>query len=360
MLFGRCNHIFCAGWHPRGGGGVLSYESRINTDNSGSQTLSAEEQQTADLISGNIKLDPENDPVICTTESGLEIKYAMAINLGTGTQYETDASIPAGSATSPSGLSGYAYLKMGNYNWIIIGYNTSSTSTTVNYNYNGTMDFATYLASPSSYKSFAGSFEKSSDAGLAISNAGSNGLMWANYALSVALSYSKAVKNTSELNSGEALVFCQSIIGEKTVFSSSQYSTNYNGSTLQSVIRNLYYPSTSKNEAGFTTGEAALIVPKTLKSLAVYDGTSLVSHTEYLFPLASNWKYTVNESFRIIKYLPTSSDQTYHPHSCSRQYWLRSAGNGQYYVSTISSTGAEQISRPNVSYYVRPAMVIKI
>ena len=64
-------------------------------------------------------LDPENDPVIYTTESGLEIKYG-GIDLNN-------------SLASGKPLSGYPYFTMGTYNgyavnWVIIGRNTNVTA----------------------------------------------------------------------------------------------------------------------------------------------------------------------------------------------------------------------------------------
>ena len=69
-------------------------------------------------------LDPENDPVIYTTESGLEIKFG-GINV--------DASLASGA------LTGYPYFTMGTYsgypvNWVIIGQNPNDVilSETIN------------------------------------------------------------------------------------------------------------------------------------------------------------------------------------------------------------------------------------
>ena len=61
----------------------------------------------------SLGLDPENDPVVYTTESGLEIKYANAL--------------------SNTNLAGYTYFTLGEYsgeklNWVIIGYNSNLNS----------------------------------------------------------------------------------------------------------------------------------------------------------------------------------------------------------------------------------------
>jgi uncharacterized protein len=62
--------------------------------------------------------------------------------------------------------------------------------------------------------------------------------------LSFVLNYSSAVKNTTELDSGEFLVISKDILSY-TAFSSSG-SANYQGSTLCSVINN-YYSTTQSN-----------------------------------------------------------------------------------------------------------------
>ncbi|MBR2221025.1 MAG: hypothetical protein IJ975_02700, partial [Clostridia bacterium] len=240
------------------------------------ENLTLQEQ----LLAGTLELDPENDPVICTTESGLEIKYAQAINLGSGDKHANAGSV-GGLATTPSGLDGYAYLSMGTYdnkpiNWIIIGYNTISTTTTINYNFDGAVAFSAYLANPSAYNSFAGSLETSTDAGVIISSTASNGIVWGNYALSLALNYSKATPNSSELDLGEVLVLCQGTTG-LTAFGAA-YNNSYGSSTLLTKMRDLYYPSTYKNGAQFTDEEAELIVPKKLST------AGSTSTQEYLFP----------------------------------------------------------------------------
>ncbi|MBR2053250.1 MAG: hypothetical protein IJ959_03745, partial [Clostridia bacterium] len=274
-------------------------------------------------------------------------------NLGSGDKYSS--SLPTGSVTLDG--KGYAYLKMGKYNWIIIGYNSSSTTVNVNYTFDTAVAFSTYLANPSAYNSFAGSLETSTDAGSLISNAASNGIVWANWALSVALNYSSAVnaaaKGLTELSSGEVLVLCQGSAGRSAFGSNNVYSS----STLLTAMRNLYYPSIGKNGAEFSTAEADLIVPKTLTTA----GSSPL--TEYLFPLGST--QNTGDSFAVETYLDTNR-------RIIDDFWLlRSCypanSNYVYYVNTTGSTkNINKIDGGNGVYvlyadcYVRPAMVIKI
>lgn len=86
--------------------------------NSAQASLGSEESLTPQekLLSGQgLGLDPENDPVVYTTDYGLEIKYANADVL------------------SNTRLAGYTYFTMGNYNgadihWVVIGYDPSLRS----------------------------------------------------------------------------------------------------------------------------------------------------------------------------------------------------------------------------------------
>ena len=261
----------------------------------------------------------------------------------------------AGQATSPSGLSGYAYLSLGVYdnkpiNWIIIGYNTSSTTATVTYNGAMNLLWSEYLANSSklSASSFAQVLiDETTDAGLAINSASSNGKIYTSV-LSFALDYSSAVnaatKGLTELSSGELLVISQGKIGSSLFGSSGNV---YSSSSLLTAMRNLYYPSTSKNGANFTASEAALIVPKTLTTA----GSS--SLTEYLFPLAAR----SGESFLIGTYLTSNAKC-----SIGINYWLRS-GNASYSSEAyrVIDSGSV-VARTDVwhSCGVRPAMVIKI
>ena len=125
-------------------------------------------------------LDPENDPVIYTTESGLEIKYGGATTILGGGNEQSDFS----AAPLPSGkpLSGYPYFTMGTYNgyavnWVIIGKSTTGIPTS-----SGTMNIADYQKlstwqgrigeSPTYKYFFDNTYEATTPAGLAIKNGG--------------------------------------------------------------------------------------------------------------------------------------------------------------------------------------------
>ncbi|MFQ6749437.1 MAG: hypothetical protein ACLRFR_01175, partial [Clostridia bacterium] len=306
-------------------------------------SLTAQEQ----LLAGTLELDPETDPVICTTESGIEIKFSQAtISNATSTTIDH-----AGQTTAPSSLSGYAYLKMGNYNWIIIGYNTSSTI--VNVTYTGALNilWSDYLANPSKFagNSFAQVLiDEESDAGLAINSASSNGKIYTtalNFALDCSLAVNPVNQGLTELSSGEVLVLSQYCIGSNIYFPSGTY---YSSSTALGTVRNLYYPSTNKNDAGFSASESALIKPKTLTT----NGSTTL--TEYLFLLGYG---SSPESFTVNTYLPNNSQRI-----IGVRWWLRSHrfGSGdKYRTYTVNDSGSIG-SGTTGPWGIRPAMVIKL
>ena len=369
VFFKRRNRIFCAG-NPRGGGAFLADNhaglSRFDGDETaasfaGANGATAAENLTPQeqLLAGTLELDPENDPVICTTESGLEIKYAQATidnnYYGPGT---------AGEISSPSGLSGYAYLSMGTYdnkpiNWIIIGYNRPSTTVTMTWSGNFALAFSKYLADPMAYGSFAGSLETTSDAGSIISSASSNGIIWAYKALTIALDYSSAQNNTSELSEGEFLVISADTLGSTIFHGSSNiyYKNSSTYSTLWSRMQALYYPNKS-NSAGFTASEATLIVPKTLTTA----GSN--SSTEYLFPLGTI-KRASTESFAVENYLSNNANC-----KIESKWWLRSARKAHtdctYRVRIDGSIynqdygNYDDLGIVDSTCGIRPAMVLKI
>ena len=103
--------------------GTSAASAAVESETASSANLAQEiAEYKADIASGKIKyapsalgLDPENDPVIYTTSSGLEIKKSNA----------TPTSTPNGEFTNTA-LNGYSYVTMGEYNgyainWLICG-----------------------------------------------------------------------------------------------------------------------------------------------------------------------------------------------------------------------------------------------
>ena len=321
-------------------GTVLSFTpfpTHANT-NSNNKNLSAQEQ----LLNGTLELDSENDPVIYTTTSGIEIKFAMTpITPATSTTPDH-----AGQATSPSGLSGYAYLKMGNYNWIVIGYHPSNTC--INLTYNGVINFelSDYLKSPNKYinNSFTEALvDFSTPASVAVQDDAIKQIIRLTM-LNFVLDYSYASPNETELDPGEFLVLCQDTTGN-SLFGN----VLYESSTLLSEMRKLYYPSTNQNNAGFSISETNMIVAKTL----ITNGSS--SLTEYLYPLALH----SGETFSASRYLATENLGT------EKDWWSRSrnlnGGNYYYYTYYFSTAGeTKQAKAGEKSLGIRPAMVVSM
>ena len=276
-------------------------------------------------------LDPENDPVIYTTESGLEIKYGGL---------DVNASLGSGN------LKGYPYITMGTYNgyavnWVIIGrapdtntFNSSITSFLfstwtgkTNYNYN---------------KYFLSNvYETITPAGTAIkTTTSSKSYVMDNY--SVNLSH---IVNNSEIPSGCVLAFSECCLGYSYFNSTSAANSTYDspgsnntggryryrssstysnttqltltysttGSTLYTNVTNLY-----SSKLGLTDAQKNLIQPQKLNTLYTNNTTpyldtySTDGNTLYnLFPLAGykdyNGGYTGstpgNENFILTTYL---------------------------------------------------------
>ncbi|MBR2221350.1 MAG: hypothetical protein IJ975_04360, partial [Clostridia bacterium] len=103
---------------------------------SAARALSPQEQ----LLAGTLEFDSENDPVIYTTDYGLDIRWHL-------TGYKED---PSTLDKIPSGkFSGYAYIEAAGVKWAIIGY----SSTITNRLQSGKINLANILAT---YSSFSG------------------------------------------------------------------------------------------------------------------------------------------------------------------------------------------------------------
>ena len=126
---------------PRGGGALLRNLSD-NYAHSGlsnsAEKLTPEEQAKAELnanilAGGGLGLDPENDPIVATTDWGLDIKFHNA-GEWTSTGYKADQMSSNGNV-STSALNGYCYFTGGTYGgvslkWVIIGYSPTVITST--------------------------------------------------------------------------------------------------------------------------------------------------------------------------------------------------------------------------------------
>ena len=101
-------------------------------------------------------LDPENDPVVFTTDYGLEIK---SHNVG-----EVPVTTTSPSDTVTVSSTSWNYISAGGYNWIIIGSYSASS----------------YTISTIKVDEYSGNNPDVTDAGNAIENANGNGLLKTN------------------------------------------------------------------------------------------------------------------------------------------------------------------------------------
>ena len=190
-------------------------------------------------------LDPENDPVIYTTESGLEIKYGGATTILGGGNEQSDFS----AAPLPSGkpLSGYPYFTMGTYNgyavnWVIIGKSTTGIPTS-----SGTMNIADYQKlstwqgrigeSPTYKYFFDNTYEATTPAGLAIKNGGLLNDYTARkieYTMLDPSILSSVIPN-DEISSGCVLAISECCLGYSWFNCSSGGATGANGTTSAST-----------------------------------------------------------------------------------------------------------------------------
>ena len=206
-------------------------------------------------------LDPENDPVICTTESGLEIKFHQTFKDYYAGNLETGA------------LAGYSYVTMGKYNnnpinWVVIGMSNAGLGGASL----GDVDWGI----------------DQTPAGLAVEDSilnkvANTTIVGDNNAL---IYYLNGVAMSDELEQGELLMLSEGILGTAKVATGSNHNSNYySGSPLKSSI-----DAIANN---FTDEEKTFIVPQTINSRQVSWGTNTVNNA-LLFPLATNYYYDDN------------------------------------------------------------------
>ena len=325
--------------------------TRASTSGSEENLLTPQEQ----LLAGTLELDPENDPVIYTTDYGLDIHWHMA-----GLP-ENSADITNIKGTNVAFI-GNAYFNYAGFNWAIIGYSNKNAT----FSSGSLINLTTLLSYYSSFSNPISFLElKDSDAATAIYNANLNkdGLF---YNISSATGKIKSVlfpraKGVSELEGNEVLCFAQTRIdGGKTSMDGVFFddnSSNYSGSNLQTYLTNWY----NNNLTGLP------IVSKNLITKYYASGVQTVTITsQKLFPLACG---DSSETFYAPTYMTADGKNPDLIYSNSdgtvSTWWLRSgilksynnqaccSSGGWYYTSTGSGSVTNR-------YGVRPAFVLKI
>ena len=343
-------------------------------------------------------LDPENDPVIYTTESGLEIKY--------GGESVTDQ------LASGKPLTGYPYFTMGTYNgyavnWVIIGRNTNDTVFTdaisahlfSTWKTNNSASSATY--ENKGYYFFNNTYESTTPAGSAI-----NGVVPSKSYVADVTKATKTVVGNDEVPQGCVLAISECCLGYSWFNSTSGVSqvntlpdnpsSSCNGSRYRYRSDNIGCSSTfvfkydSKIDGtlysnmnslfnstlGLSTTQKNLIIGQKLDT--IYDnGTTYYMETYNtdgsslyeFFPLAG-WKFRNGsnstlgvESFEITTYLTSNALRVaYQIGTSTTNYWyLRTCdANNPYGVMSVQPGGASQTVRVTLNLGVRPAGVFKL
>ena len=242
-------------------------------------------------------LNPETDPVLFTTQSGIDIKFG-------------------GATVESGGLTGYTYITMGTYggnpvHWVIIGYHSSLSylfgeDIIVGGNdlINGTID--------------------DSPAGEAIKN---NNLY-----------FIFGQKNDQDLEYREVLLLSETSLGESTFGNTS----SYNASALKKAVDNLY-----DINLGLSDKEKDKMVSKNI--VTTYPSGTLTTMTS-LFPLAA-----FDENFSINTYLNSNSLR-----NLGADYWLRSGSDNTPRAKHIASGGSMSQCTSTYTKAVRPAFVMKL
>lgn len=259
-------------------------------------------------------LNPETDPTVYTTSTGLEIKYANEL--------------------SNSNLAGYTYFTMGEYdgtpvNWVIIGYDPSVSNLvgeyTGDFNQGGLIQGGHNVNSTLDNSPMGNAIRKEF---FAISN--------------------QAVEN-DEI--GDCCVLCLS----ECVLCTSQFASNniYEGSILQERMHELY-----ENNLNLSVAEKQYVKKQSFSTN--YLSTSCTSEDQDFFSLAGR-----SEKFNCISYL-TSANLRYTTLIATNNlntYWLRSGYTSNSYVYHVGDTTDAVVGyggKPSLAMGVRPAFVMKL
>ena len=331
-------------------------------------------------------LDPENDPVIYTTESGLEIKYG-------GDTVEN--SLASGA------LKGYPYFTMGTYggyavNWVIIGRNTNDkvfTSAITNFlfsKWKSTNNYNSGVIESNAHYFFNNTFESSTPAGSAINGVVPSKSYVADYTLATIQPIGNA-----EVPTGHCLVISECTLGTCKFNASgdNRYGNRYRymsdavynyasetgkyahkytkqtPGTLYTYINNLY-----DSGLGLTEAQKNLIVPQQLKTGYCTSGQFLDTYetdgnTLYpMFPLAgqdgSMSTYGSQETFGFATYLLYETKEkrvAYAIGTTTKTTWLVRSGhpNNAAWCASVQTDGTLRQDSLAAAIGVRPAFIIK-
>ena len=366
-------------------------------------------------------LDPKNDPVVYTTESGLEIKMSNADKFAGTTTVTTNTGY-----TYTQDLSSFYYFTMGTFsgtiytaktktdtytvtnepvNWIILGLGSHTNAfveSVSNYLFS-TIKNNDYLFSNGEYY-FDNQHETFSPAGQLIDST----ISAKTYIMG---KVKDSIKVHTEIPKGCMLVLSEKLLGQMHFNSSGNLNTNHyiginncyswygtgnygnryrykatsttgtawgnTGGDLYNYINTLFSKDTSGtilgNALNFTSTQANNIIPQQLYTV-YHNGTSYQQETPSsdgntyysLFPLACETANTsIQQNFCIETYLPNATQRvaTFIGSNTNQVYywWLRSGATATYacqiYYNGEMIASTHQV---NNSHGVRPAMVMKL
>lgn len=317
--------------------GTACTPTQTNTNLENGSLASGNKTEAVQSAPSPLGLDPQNDPIIYTTESGLEIKYG-------GIDY--------GGTLESGNLKGWHYITMGKYNnndinWVIM--NRNSNMSNVDFIDPSIKQSYAFTAWKQNAKLSLQKFymqninDTSTPAGSAINSSLINSFIVDDSTKNISLS-SVPVEASDYLPNGCVLVFSEGILG--TCQFNSIANTEYPNSILKTKIDALHTTL-------FTDEERKLIqLVKNLQSRTKWEssGNHTYTYTDaYLFPNAVGTEGTTR-----ITNIPAASN-AFHTSS----YWTRSGSGTSGYVNICTSTGYQDVTA-TATHGIRPLMVVSL
>ena len=305
--------------------GSLISMNTIHSKTSASEDISLTPQEQ--LLNGTLNFDPENDPVIFTTDYGLEIK---SHNVG---EVPVSTTSSKGSITVSS--TNWNYISAGGYNWIIIGSYSSSS----------------YTISTIRGDEYPSSIPDKTDAGNALESASNKALLKINN-ITIPKFTNAVTPSNGEIPYGCVLCLCAGTAGES-------YFDNHNPS------RYSYFPNSDLDTAMsnvYNSIKSSLKILPTSLTTYGYDmdtGTiTTYTHSEYLFPLATNTKNS-SQNFCVETYLNSTTKQ-----AIGSKWWLRTGEGGSsnrvYFIAADGGVAYGTGFIYYTGYFARPAFVLQL
>ena len=306
--------------------GTACTPTQTNTNLESGSLASGNNMEAVQSGPSRLGLDPKNDPIIYTTESGLEIKFGGI---------DIEQSLASGA------LTGYPYFTMGTYNnnpvnWIIIGRNYNVTI------FDNPISAKLFSSWISNMKNIFGKYffdnfyETSTPAGSAINSSTSPKGYVQDSSGSISLS---SIVTNDLIQSNCLLILSETCLGNSVYGGDA----NYENSTLKTYITNLY-----ETGLGFSQAEKNIFQNTYVETYC--SGYSNVNGYHKLFQIGQggNWPFTA--------YITNSEAKT------TSSFWLRGSTGAlkasSHYMNT--SGNMDSYSTTGNSYGVRVMGVIKL